>query len=846
MLLACVQADAQPSVAQAPSVSGTVIDQTGAVLPNAKVELRSAAGTPQVTVTDASGHFRFSPVAAGRYDVRATFEGFEPVTVRVTIGGRSSVPGPSGLRITLPLAVFKQEVHVGEETTELKAAAVANLDSSTVDQKTLENLPVFNQDVLATMSRFLDASAIGTNGATLVVNGIEVNALNVSASAIQQVKINQDPYASEFPRPGRGRIEVVTKPGSQEFSGTANVVFRDSALDARNAFAVVRPPERRRIVDGFLGGPVRRFRDTAFTVSLKHDAEDTQSIVVAQDPSGLVQANVANPYRDILAAGTLTHQKGNHTTIALTASYQDETRHNQGVGGVTLPSVGVNWHSVEQDSIYNQQSILTPKLLNQFRVLVGNESETWTSLSAAPLLVVLDAFNGGGAQSDRLRTEHHFTLADIVTWSSGRHVLKGGFQIPDWSRRRFDDDTNTGGTFYFSSLADYSAGRPLSFIQQAGDGHVVFLEKVLGGFVQDEIRVRPNLSVALGLRYDWQVFFHDNNNIAPRASFAFAPAKDGGTVVRGGAGVFYDRTGPGPIQDLLKYDGHRLIRYVLTNPGYPDASPAAQPLSARPPGIVSMAPDVSIPFSLQYSLSLERRLRKGTVASVTYSGSRGFDQFRSRDVNAPLPPLFLTRPDPTLGVVREIESAGRSVGHSLQLTLKGQVTRWFAGSAQYVLSQTMNDTSGVNWMAPNNYDLSREYARADSDQRHRVDVLGTINRASVFNLGVALALYSGRPYSITTGRDDFGTGIPNARPAGASRNDLQGPGYADLDLRWSRDVSKGGSSSKATIAVDAFNVLNHVNYARYVGTVTSPFFGRAIAAQPARRVQVSLRLKFGA
>ncbi len=203
-------------------------------------------------------------------------------------------------------------------------------------------------------------------------------------------------------------------------------------------------------------------------------------------------------------------------------------------------------------------TIITPKLLNQVRVLFGNEYETWRSTTAAPKIIVLDTFTGGGAQGDRSRTEHHFTLTDIVSWSTGRHAIKAGFQIPDWSRRRFDDFTNTAGTFYFSSLDDYTASRPYSFIQQAGDGHVVFLEKVLGGFAQDEIRVRPNLTVVLGLRYDWQNYFADHNNVSPRASVAFAPAAR--TVIRGGVGLFYDRSGPGPIQDVLKYDGTHLLR----------------------------------------------------------------------------------------------------------------------------------------------------------------------------------------------------------------------------------------------------------------------------------------------
>jgi hypothetical protein len=465
---------------------------------------------------------------------------------------------------------------------------------------------------------------------------------------------------------------------------------------------------------------------------------------------------------------------------------------------------------------------------------------------------VLDAFTGGGAQSDRSRTEHHLQLTDIVTWTTGRHTMKAGFQIPDLSRRRFDDNTNTAGTFYFSSLSDYVASRPYSFIQQTGNGHVVFLEKVFGGFAQDEIRVRPDLTIVMGLRYDWQNYFHDNNNFSPRGSIAFSPTRSGRTVIRSGAGLFYDRSGPGPIQDLLKYDGSHLLRYVVTDPGYPSAFATGGSLAVEPPGVVRFASDISIPFFLQYSLSVEQQLRKGTSASVTYTGSHGFDQFRSRDINAPLPPLYLTRPDPAYSVIREIESAGRVRTNSVQFTLKGQFAPRSTGSIQYTLSKAMNDTSGVNWLPPNSYDLSLEYARADFDQRHRFDFIGTFNQGSWANLGVALALYSGRPYSIVTGHDDFNTGTANARPIGVARNSAEGPGYADLDLRWSRDVFRRNGSGGAaqtsgqslTLGIDAFNVLNRLNYSRYIGTLTSPFFGQAISAQPARRLQLSLRFRF--
>ena len=828
-----------PSLAQRTAagvvVAGTVADQTGAVLPNAQVELRGGSGTVlQSTTAGQTGDFQFPNVPAGRYDIVAAFPGFEPTTARVTVGNRP----PSAIRITMPLAAITQEVTVGNAAADVRADAVSNLDSSTIDQQALENLPIFNEDVVDTVSRFLDASAIGTNGVMLIVNGVEVNSLTLPASAIQQIKINQDPYAPEFRQPGRGRIEIITKPASQSFSGTGSFVFRDSALDAKNAFAVTKPPTERRIAEGFLGGPVRHSPDTAFTLSLRNDQEDTQSIIVAQDPSGLVQANVANPYRRGLVSGTLTHQQGKNNTMVLTASYNEERQRNQGVGGVTLASAGVDWDSIEQDTIYNQQTIFTPKLLNQVRLLAGNEYETWTSVSGAPKIVVLDAFTGGGAQLDRSRTEHHVTLTEVVSWSTGRHAIKAGFQIPDWSRRRFDDHTNTGGTFYFSGLADYAANRPYSYTQQAGDGHVVFLEKVLGGFAQDEIRVRENLTMVLGLRYDWQNYFNDRNNISPRGSFAFAPTAGGHTIIRGGAGLFYDRSGPNPIQDVIKYDGAHISRYTITDPGFPVPVPAGQSLAAQPSGLVVFAPGVIIPSSFQYSVSLEQQLRKGTGASVTYTGTRGFDQFRSRDINAPLPPLYLARPDSRYSVIREIESAGKARTDSLQLTLKGKLAPRSTGSLQYTLSKSMNDTSGVNWTPPNSYDLSLEYGRADADERHRFDLVGTFNQGSWVNLGVSLQLHAGRPYSITTGHDDFNTGTANARPAGVVRNSADGPGRATLDLRWSRQVRF------AVVGVDAFNVLNRVNYSRYIGTLTSPFFGQAISAQAARQLQLSLRVKF--
>ncbi len=828
------------------SISGSVQDQANAAIVGARVEL-GAAGTPgaQSTTTDQAGRFEFKLIAAGQYKLHVSYQGFESTTLDVTLGSHSPVP----LHVVMAIASIRQETTVTSEPAKISTEASDNKDTVVLSEQSLANLPVFDQDYIGAMSRFLDPGSVGTNGATLVVNGMEVNNLGVSPSAIKEIKINQDPYSAEYQRPGRGRIEVTTKPGSPEYHGTFNFIFRDAHLNARDSFALTRPPEQRRIYEGYLSGPIRRSKKTSFLFSVSRKEEDLQSVVFAQGIAGPIRANVPAPSRTVLIAGQISHAVSDTNAFSVRESLLIESVNNQNVGGTTLAEAGANSHNMEQEITFSQQTVLSPKLVNNLRLLLGVERQSAESVTSGRRIVVLDAFTGGGAQADYLRTEYHAQLMEMVSYSTGKHLIKGGINVPDLSRRGFDNNINSAGTFYFSSLADYGQGHPFSFVQQQGNGHVVFLEKVIGLFAQDEYHPRKNLMLSLGLRYDWQNYFHDNNNFAPRFSFAYAPGNSRKTVLRGGAGVFYDRSGARPIQDILLFNGSRLRQYLILNPGYPDPLGANGVLTAQPVSVTRLEPNINIPYTIQYSFSLERQLQKSTTLAITYLGSRGVDQFRSRDINAPLPPSYALRPDPAIGVLREIEPAGRRVSDSLEVTLRGALTRFFNGMAQYRLSTAHDNTSGITYFPPNAYDLSGEWGRSDFDRRHRFELLGTINPGKLFNLGVSLSLYSGQPYTLTTGLDQFHTGTANARPAGAPRNSLQGPAYADVDLRWSRDFSvrkarKKDEGMKATLAVDAFNVLNEVNYTGFIGNLSSPFFGKAIAAQPSRRLQFSFRLKF--
>jgi len=228
------------------------------------------------------------------------------------------------------------------------------------------------------------------------------------------------------------------------------------------------------------------------------------------------------------------------------------------VGGLTLPEAGANFEDREDIIYFNHNGSWSKRLLNQFRLLVARQHTPTESILPGPRISVLGAFVGGGAQADRLQTENHMALNEILVWAGAKHTIRAGLNIPDISRRGLDDNTNMAGTYTFATLADYRQNRPFSLLRQVGDGHVTFVEKLVGGFFQDEFRVRPNFQVSLGLRYDWQNYFHDANNFSPRASFAYSPGKGRKTVIPAGGGFFYDRSGPLPIFDLILYDGIRL------------------------------------------------------------------------------------------------------------------------------------------------------------------------------------------------------------------------------------------------------------------------------------------------
>jgi hypothetical protein len=268
------------------TLAGTVLDPSGAVISGAQITLKGEEPTlAQSATTNAVGQFLFDHLAPGVYKVSIQALGFQEKEQNVRVSANQS---SSQLRISLLIATQNQVLTVGgqDDSTTVMTDAADNQNANIVDRDALDRVPVLDQDYITTLSRFLDDSALGTNGVTLVVNGLEANGPGVTPSAVQEVKINQNPYSALFSRPGRARLEILTKGGTPELHGTINFLIRNSAFDARNSFAEQKPPEQRQFYEGSLTGPLSHNKKTSFLLSLDQDFDDTQAFINAQLLSG--------------------------------------------------------------------------------------------------------------------------------------------------------------------------------------------------------------------------------------------------------------------------------------------------------------------------------------------------------------------------------------------------------------------------------------------------------------------------------------------------------------------------------------------------------------------------------
>jgi len=848
------------SVAAAQEVfplTGSVTDAKGASIPGAKVKLTPQSGGHETEVTtDETGAFSFDNQPAGDYTITVIAPGFELAERQINVGTSPAPP----IQIRMKLSQVTEKVDVSADANPLSPEQ--NADRIHLDDRFLAGLPMLNGDPLSVASIFTDRSVAGAMGPRILVDGVPADALELPLSSIKDLVVNQNPYSPEFARPGRGRIEVKTKRRiHQKYHGMVFTDFQNSAFDARNAFATVTPLHQQDTSEAELEGPIAH--GTTFLVSARHEVNNDSAVIDAQTLSGPVSENLGTPERNTHLFGRLNFRLNANHNLSLTYKYKNKFLENQNVGGFNLPMRATHYFDHHNEFNIFETATPTPHLLNEFRAAFRQRRQDTTSLTDQPAILVLGFFNAGGAQIAQHRRDTYSDFEDIATLSRGIHTLRfgGGFS-PKWVRAV--DASNFGGTFTFSCLdpltdpaspcfsSSYSQNTPAQFTLNFGDPQISFKQHEFYSFLQDELRLRRNLSLVLGLRYEGQSNGNTFKNVAPRLAFAYSSGS-GHTVLRGGFGVFYERQ-PDVIEQLTHlYDGKRIQQIVIANPSYPNPFPPGETPSSILPSnerIDVSSPDLTFPYLLQSSFAIERKLGKGkNYLTADFTTVRGLHLYRTRNVNAPLPgtPGSTIVPNPGFANINQFESTGSSRSNSVTFTLRTRPSRNATVLLQYVFSHSFDDTPGLYFLPANNYDLRPEWGRSDYDSRHRFNLAAIYTLPWGFSVGAIVKAYSGRPFNITTGSDNNNDTVFNDRPPGVTRNTGHGPASFDADSRISKAFHLSGrdhSERKLEIATDAFNLFNDVNRQNFVGDVTSPFFGQAVGADPARRLQLSLRFVF--
>ena len=864
------------------SVQGVVADSTGAIVPGAEVDLVDTNGAIAGTShAGGDGNFEVSAPHAGSFTLVISEPGFETVHMPVTVApvirfanAASTHVFAAPLHITLPIAAVATNVRVNADTDEDLTAPDDNRDSSVLSATDLKALPIFDNDYAGAMSAFLDDSASGTGGSGLIVDGVEANRATVSASAVQEVRINQDPYSAQYYWPGRGQMEIVTKSAAEKYHGQFNFLFRDSALNAQNALAPSKPYEQRRVYEGHVAGPIFFAPKSSFLASFNRAEEDLNSVVNAtvvpttENPTGLFQANVPAPTRDTEFSIRAAHQFGDRHSAYVQYSYEDWTGQNQGVGGQSLTSNGSNSQYREDDLVAHVDTTLSAVLLNQLSLVGEHDFNRHANVVEAPRVSVSGDFTGGSAQSDSFGTECNLRISDMVTWTRGRHLVKSGIGIPHMGRRAYDDNTNSLGTYTFgptlasdgsvlhSALDNYSNNLPSGFSQNTGDVHFVYHQQEMGAFIQDQFKMNSRFSITPGIRYDWQNFLATRLlGFAPRVSFAWVLDESSKTVVRGGGGIYYDRFGSGPLLDLVRYENarRRAVQISLNPANLPPTGCVpitnCTAITDQPPNLAQLAPHAALPYQMQYGLSIERQLGQKATGVISVYSSRGIHEFRSVDVNAPTPETdYTTRPNPAFGLIRQMQPAGFFEGNAMDISYRGRLNKYFTGFGRYTWSHYESNTGGIGWFPQNQHAPNDEWSNASFDRRHRLGMYAMFHPESVFNLSAGIFANTGRPWTVLTGTDAYGDSLFNTRPEGVGRNTENAPSYVDLDLRWGHDFpvtsDKGEDAPKVGFSAGAFNLLNHQNPSSIDTVETSTTFGQVTAVGPPRRIQLGMRLEF--
>jgi len=776
----------------ASSLHGTVTDPSGAAVSGAAVIAITPDGQAKTTTTNRTGAFEIS-LAPGKYTLTVSapgFSDFAQADVNV-IAGDSQL-----LNIALSIAVEKEKVNVTDEGTTVDTNPSANAGAIVLSGKDLDALPD-DPDELQTDLEALAGPSAGPNGGQIYIDGFTAGQLPPKSS-IREIRINQNPFSSEYDKLGYGRIEIFTKPGTDKYHGQVSVLGNSSAFNSQNPFLIGSEPDYHSIqYMGNIGGPLGKKASFFFDVQRRNI--DEVAIINATilnpnaDPNcpdqptclGLpYTAAVPQPHTRTNLSPRLDYQISKNNTLTARYQFFRNTEENDGVGGFSLQDQGVNSTNTEHTIQISDTQVLSTKVINETRFQFLRENSQEVPLNTMPSVSVPGAFTSGGSSGGTSTDQQeHYEVQNYTSMSVGKHFLKFGGRL----RAVHDVSTAAGGfngSWFFNDLSLYQQEQPFQFsINAVPNATTPIIPTVTvnvvdaGLYFQDDWRIRPNFTLSYGLRFETQNAIHDHRDFAPRVAMAWGIGGGGKTaaktVLRAGVGLFYDRFGEEDVLQATRLDGETQLQYIVQAktgefiPGYP-VIPNQDQLQASSPTLYQIDPRYRSPYILQSAVTLERQLTKIANLSVSYLNSHGYDQLFTRNINAPIPPATdptdpAVRPQGTLENVYQYTTEGIFRQNQLIISSNVRAGAKLTLFGYYTLNSVRSNTSGG--FPSNQYNIDQDYGRAAYDVRHRVFFGGSISGPYGFRLSPFLIAASGSPYNVSVGQDLNGDSVNNDRPA---------------------------------------------------------------------------------
>jgi hypothetical protein len=930
---AVVAAWPAPAAAQATvntaSVSGRVFDAQGGVVPGAQVVARQVeTNVTAETSTDAGGRFRFSLLRVGPYEITASLPGFSDATERVTLGAASAFD----LALTLTVASLNTSVEVSAAPPVLETARTQI--AGTVPRTEINRLPLNGRNFLdvalvvpgvsptnvASTQLFAETSAVPGPGLSInsqrnfsnsfIVDGLSANddaaglsGMPYSVDAVDQFQVVTSGGQAEFGRALGGYINVVTKSGTNAAHGDIYEYVRTDAWNAANPLSGTTLPMDQHQFGASLGGPLVRNRTFYFANFEARRLDQSGLVTILPTSVAAINATLTasgypgapvttgtypNPVDSENAIAKVDHQFSGADQISVRYSqYTVSSTNSRGAGGLSAPTASAALDNVDRSVAVSNTFNWSSRTLNETRAQV-----TFSDLQAPPTdpigpAVAISGIASFGtlSGSPTRRVNRLYELVDNVSHQAGAHALRAGVGL------LYNDSTITyprsiRGAYSFASLENFLTGvyNNAGYTQTFGATAVSQTNPNVGFYAQDEWRAGGAVTLNLGLRYDLQFLQSirtDTNNLSPRAGVAWTPTASHHTVIRGSAGVFYDRVPLRAVANAL-LSAHNTtdlsqLQQISINlspaqagaPAFPNILSAPIP-SVTLPNLTTMDPGMRNGQSRQAGLEIEQQVGERTTVSIGYQHLTGRNLIISINQNVPSCVASGSnngcRPNPAYGNNSQYSPEARSTYDGLTLSFIQRPAGWSSYRVSYTLSKAMDNVGQFFFSSPiDPFDLMKDWGRSDDDQRHRLVINGAVNSpmgpartlaerlTHGFQVSALVRYYSRLPLNIVSGVTTVqGTaGRPIVDGEFIDRNSGIGPDFFGLDLRASRSFRITPRLALEGF-VEAFNLTNHVNVVTVNGNFgpgaypinPSPTFGQITAVGDPRSFQVAVRARF--